>query len=171
MEIRPAQATETAGLKEFILSHGINSWNYLSDEELSHHLEALRSGEVLAFVAEEEDRIVGVATCGVGHRFGHYKDDADSGSMHGIISEVVVAEEWCRRGIGTELMRHCCIQLRAKDITRIYVERHEENKASAGMMAKAGFQVIDTFHDPDRRSCGSLNTSVSRFDWTHPNTP
>lgn len=168
MEIRSAQATEIAALKEFIFLHGVNPWNYLSDDELSSHLDAIRAAEVIALVAEEDGRMLGVATCGTGRRFDRYEDDPSSAVLHGIVSEVVVAQEWCSRGIGTELLRQCTIRLRAEGITRIYVERHEENKASAGMMTKAGFQVIDTFHDPDRRSSGSLQTSVSRFVWTHP---
>jgi len=32
------------------------------------------------------------------------------------------------------------------------------------MMRKAGFQVIDTFHDPDKRSSGSRKTAILQYN-------
>ena len=69
------------------------------------------------------------------------------------------------QGIGSRLLEECKERLRALGAERIYVERHEENRASAGMMRKAGFEIIDTFFDPDRRPTGSRNTVVSRFEF------
>jgi hypothetical protein len=43
---------------------------------------------------------------------------------------------------------------------KVYIERHEENLASAGMMRKASFKLVGTFYDPQKRTAGSRNTSV-----------
>jgi hypothetical protein len=45
----------------------------------------------------------------------------------------------------------------------VFIERHEENPGSAGMMSKAGFVEIDTCHDPARRALGSRRTTVCRL--------
>lgn len=42
----------------------------------------------------------------------------------------------------------------------IYIERHEENLASAGMMYKLGFDIVETFYDPEKRDHGSRNTAI-----------
>jgi len=53
--------------------------------------------------------------------------------------------------------------LQKKGFTRVYAHRHEENAASARMLEKAGFEIVDTFYDPERRPYGSRNTTVCRF--------
>ena len=65
--------------------------------------------------------------------------------------------------LGTRLLKAAVSRLLQMGLTEIYVERHEENEGSAGMMRKAGFVVIDVFDDPRRRDVGSRRTSVSRY--------
>lgn len=42
----------------------------------------------------------------------------------------------------------------------VFIERHEENAGSAGMMRKAGFREVRTFNDPERRATGSRRTTL-----------
>ena len=51
----------------------------------------------------------------------------------------------------------------ARGLHAVYIDRHEENAASAGMMRKAGFTVIDTFDEPAKRPHGSGRTTVCRI--------
>ncbi|HLD85672.1 MAG TPA: hypothetical protein VI968_03890 [archaeon] len=48
-------------------------------------------------------------------------------------------------------------------IKRVYAMRHEENGASARLMEKLGFEIIDTFNDPVKRHSGSRRTAVCRL--------
>ena len=158
--IRLAKGNEIDAIREFIFAHGVNEWNYLAEDELDPHLAGIGNGETIGLVAEEDGRVVGIATCGQTDEFAGYDSDQES---RGYVSEVVVAKDRCGRGIGTLLLNECKRVLRERGMTVIYVERHEENAASAGMMRKAGFQVMEVFDDLARRSTGSRRTAVSRF--------
>jgi len=51
----------------------------------------------------------------------------------------------------------------------VFIDRHEENLASAGMMRAAGFVEIDTYADPRRRPHGSGRTTVCCFSFADRN--
>ncbi len=51
-------------------------------------------------------------------------------------------------------------QLADEGIEDVYIDRHEENLASAGMMRKAGFVELETYADPARRPNGSGRSTV-----------
>jgi L-amino acid N-acyltransferase YncA len=53
--------------------------------------------------------------------------------------------------------------LAAQGLKDVYIDRHEENAASAGMMRKGGFVEVDTFAEPARRPHGSGRTTVCRL--------
>ena len=53
---------------------------------------------------------------------------------------------------------------RKRDLKEVFIERHEENLASAGMMRKAAFSHVETFHDPAKRTSGSRNSSILKVD-------
>jgi ribosomal protein S18 acetylase RimI-like enzyme len=85
------------------------------------------------------------------------------GLPHGYICEVVVHRQFQGGGLGTALLREAITCLIEQGFREIYIERHEENAASAGMMRNAGFMEIATFHDPARRKHGSRCTTVCRI--------
>ena len=151
-------------MKEFLFDHGANPWNYLPKPEIARHLQAIASGKTIGVVAEMDGQLAGFATCGQTSAFSRYEDSASPNARHGHISEAVVAPETRGKGIGAALLQQCVRQLAKAGITTVYVERHEENKASAAMMRKAGFEIIDTFPDHARRTNGSRRTAVSRYE-------
>ncbi|MGO2511141.1 GNAT family N-acetyltransferase [Marinomonas polaris] len=76
------------------------------------------------------------------------------------IGDVVVSSAYSGQGIATKLLECCIEKSKEKRATVVLIERHEENLASAGMMRKAGFKVVETFYDPTKRSAGSRKTSI-----------
>ena len=76
------------------------------------------------------------------------------------INDVVVAKELAGQGLGTKLLLECSLIAKESHFDNVYIERHEENLASAGMMKKAGFELVETIHDPAKRFSGSRNTSI-----------
>ena len=79
------------------------------------------------------------------------------------VGEAVVHRAHRGRGLGSRLLTAAVERMRAMGLREIYIERHEDNEGSAGMMRKAGFEVIDVYDDPRRRVVGSGRTSVSRL--------
>lgn len=75
----------------------------------------------------------------------------------------VVAKSFAGQGLGSRLLTEACNKLRDMRKQRIYVDRHEENLASVGMMRKSGFVEIDTYEDLARRSVASRRTTVSCY--------
>ena len=65
------------------------------------------------------------------------------------------------QGLGSRLLGESVKFLAEQGVQDIYIDRHEENAASAGMMRKAGFVELDTFPDPARRPSGSGRTTLS----------
>ncbi len=83
------------------------------------------------------------------------------------------AKRWCvliRRGgvWARALLKQALALLAAQGVYTVYIDRHEENAASAGMMRKAGFVEIDTFAEPARRPHGSGRTTVCRVQTSPP---
>ncbi|MDP1938344.1 MAG: hypothetical protein Q8K91_14150, partial [Hylemonella sp.] len=64
--------------------------------------------------------------------------------------------------LGTTLLEKVIDRLTVTGACEVYIDRHEENAASAGMMRKTGFVEIDTFAEPVRRPHGSRRTTVCR---------
>ena len=83
--------------------------------------------------------------------------------MHGYVSEAVVHRDYAGKGLGSHLLKAALEDLRAQGMQEVYIDRHEENLASAGMMRKSGFQEVETYANPQRRTTGSGRTTVCRW--------
>ena len=160
---RMATADDVEAMKLLVFEHGPNEWNYLPQEEVSSHLEGIRAGESHGCLAFLGERLIGLVTFEICDSFARYEPASENGKRHGCVVEGVVDREFVGEGVGSRLTEMCKQAFRDLGITRIYVERHAENQASAGAMRKAGFVEVETFYDPERRQSGSRETTVSRF--------
>jgi ribosomal protein S18 acetylase RimI-like enzyme len=77
----------------------------------------------------------------------------------------VVRRERTGQGLGTRLLREALAALSSMGVDAVFIDRHEENIASAGMMRRAGFMELETYADPRRRPNGSGRTTVCRFSF------
>jgi L-amino acid N-acyltransferase YncA len=69
------------------------------------------------------------------------------------------------QGLGTRLLREALASLSSRGVSSVFIDRHEENLASAGMMRRAGFVEVDTYADFQRRPHGSGRTTVCCFSF------
>lgn len=123
---------------------------------LSH---SLSDGEVRAVLAERDDRLLGFASFRRTEDFAHYQPQrADAPRAY--ICEAVVHPAAAGQGLGSALLEAVLAQLADEGIEDVYIDRHEENLASAGMMRKAGFVELETYADPARRPNGSGRSTV-----------
>lgn len=163
MTVRLAEAADIPAMKVFIFEHGSNQWNYLPEAEVGMHLAGIAEGKVQAVVAEASGKLAGFVTFMRAQSMARYRPQDSVAHQHGYICEAVVHRECAGKGWGSTLLRAAIEELGRQGFKEIYIERHEENQASAGMMRKAGFVEIDTFDDPERRSSGSRRTTVCRL--------
>ncbi len=161
--IREATEGDISQIEKFILEHGPNEWNYLPPEPLRNHLEKIRDGEVRAVIAKTRGQIIGVITLEVTYDYEKYKSNSENRDACGYIAEAVVHRDHAGKGIGTELINEAIKHFREASIREVFAIRHEGNIPSAGMMRKAGMEVVDTFYDPDKRPTGSRQTTVCRL--------
>lgn len=170
-EIRRAQAQDIAGLCALIFAHGPNPWNHLPEAEVRVHLQGIADGSVQAVLAERggqrDGELLGFVSYQLSRYFQRYQPVARSASEHGYICEAVVHRDMAGQGLGSRLLRQAVGKLAEQGIVDIYIDRHEQNAASAGMMRKAGFVEIETYADPARRPHGSGRTTVCRLQ-VHP---
>jgi L-amino acid N-acyltransferase YncA len=80
------------------------------------------------------------------------------------VGDVVVSSHHTGKGIATKLLKECILEAKVHHARKVLIERHEENLASVGMMRKAGFEIVDTFYDPEKRSAGSQKSVILSFD-------
>lgn len=161
--IRPATTDDVAGMHAFIFEHGQNQWNFLPPDVVEAHLGAIDSGRTRAVIAESNGTLLGFVTFLVGRSMARYQSREHVGYPHGYVCEAVVHRDHAGKGLGSRLLKEAIGQLAGDGLKEIYIERHEENLASAGMMRKAGFIEVATVDDPQRRSSGSQRTSVCRI--------
>ncbi|PSV47547.1 GNAT family N-acetyltransferase [Photobacterium indicum] len=148
-------------MRALLLRDGANDWNYITEESISNQFTLIDEGRASVALAEvEEGEIIGFAVIIHNDAFPvklvKYTDSSDIA----YIKEVVVSKSHSGKGLGSKLLQECVLIARNQNASNVFIERHEENAASAGMMRKAGFEIIDTFYDPKKRSAGSRNTSV-----------
>ncbi len=161
MKIHSRQLDETdlQAMRELLLKEGPNEWNYITDESIDHQFQLIKQGKALAVIAEETS-IVGFAVLIIKEaspsKLSKYSVLLDIA----YINDVVVASSQSGKGLGSQLLKESIKLAGNEKCTNVYIERHEENLASAGMMRKAGFELVETFHDPNKRTTGSRNTSV-----------
>ncbi len=99
--------------------------------------------------------------------FERYQPEARRGQLYAYICEAVIHRDMAGQGLGSRLLRQVVSLLAEQGVHDIYIDRHEENAASAGMMRKAGFVELESYADPQRRPYGSGRTTVCRLQ-VHP---
>ena len=150
-----------SNMRSLLLRDGVNDWNYITEDSIATQFALIDEGKASVVLAEVEDgEIIGFAVvihCDVfPAKLEKYTDFSDIA----YIKEVVVSKSYSGKGLGSKLLQECVLIARSRNASNVFVERHEENAASAGMMRKAGFEIIDTFYDPEKRTAGSRNTAV-----------
>ncbi|MDK2595366.1 GNAT family N-acetyltransferase [Pseudoalteromonas obscura] len=157
---RKANLSELPNLKTLLWKHGPNEWNYLTPAGVDDEFALIECARADAVVALEADEIVGMAVLIDGTSSPDYLNKYANLEHMSFIGDVVVSAEHSGKGIATQLLNHCLDLAKNKGAKSVLIERHEENLASAGMMKKAGFSIVDTFHDPQKRSAGSQNSVI-----------
>jgi ribosomal protein S18 acetylase RimI-like enzyme len=158
-----ARAEQLPAVQTFILDHGANVWNWLPADGITQHLRDIAAGQAHGLLALDGTELVGAVTFCTTHTFARYQNLKRQHALHGYICEAVVRRDQVGRGLGAQLLVHAVAVLRDQGLQEIYVDRHEENAASAGMMRKAGFAEIDSYAEPARRPHGSGRTTVCRM--------
>lgn len=156
---RPLQIADFEQIKKILYRDGLNDWNYLTAESVEAQFQLIREGTALAVLAET-DEIIGFAILifkqACPEKLCQYADL----STLAYINDVAVNALYRGQGIGSRLLNKSIEIARHAQCDQVFIERHEENLASAGMMRKAAFSVVDTFYDPQRRTVGSRNTAL-----------
>ncbi len=163
LALRNALSTDVPVMRTFIFEHGANQWNFLPEDGVAAHLADIENGATQAVLGILDGELAGFVTFMASSALSRYQTGAGKESGHGYICEAVVHRAHAGKGIGMRLLQEAVAQLAAQGFKEIFIERHEENLASAGMMRKAGFVEIDVFDDPERRVSGSRRTSVCKF--------
>ena len=181
-----AQISETAGaglvivragpghldaLTDLIFDHGANVWNFLPEDGIRQHLAHVVTGRDHGVLALQEGQLLGAVTFGLSTDFDRYLPGHARGTPQGYVSEAVVRRDRTGQGLGTRLLREALTRLSTMAVHAVFIDRHEENLASAGMMRKAGFVEVETYVDPRRRPHGSGRTTVCRFNFADETGP
>ncbi len=161
MPIRLAVADDIPALIAFLYEHGVNQWNHLPEGPIRAHLGKIATGAAHAVLVEDAGQLLGFVSFDLGTDMARYQPDDRKAALCGIIHEAVVHRDQAGRGLGSQLLSAAVERLAELGYREVYVGRHDENAASAGMMRKAGFDVIDVYDDP-RRTCGNRKTAISR---------
>ncbi|WP_409418659.1 N-acetyltransferase family protein [Marinomonas sp. RS-M-Aa-14] len=160
---RPAAVEELADVKALLWDQGPNKWNYLTEESVETEFALVEQGSAMVMVAVDNEQIVGFAVLMDGEVSPDYLAKYYALDDICYIGDVVVSSAYSGQGIATKLLECCIESSKEKRASVVLIERHEENLASAGMMRKAGFQVVDTFSDPGKRSVGSRKTAILEY--------
>ena len=147
-------------LRALIFDDGANIWNYLPEDGIGEHLEDISQGRAYGVLVLEQGQLIGAVTFGLSTDFDDYLPPQARGTPQGYVSEAVVRRDRVGQGLGTRLLREALAQLEKLGADVVFIDRHEENLASAGMMRAAGFVEIETYADPRRRPHGSGRTTV-----------
>jgi GNAT superfamily N-acetyltransferase len=146
-------------MKNLLFRDGPNDWNYITDESVEQQFELIKHGKAVAVIAEESE-INGFAILIFKEACPSELSQYSNLSTMAYINDVVVNKNYNGKGIGSTLLKTAIKLAKKEQCKKVYIERHEENLASAGMMRKASFNIVDTFYDPNKRTTGSRNTSV-----------
>ena len=158
----PAELQHLRPLHAFIFEQGANEWNWLPVAGIEHHMRDIAAEEAGALLAMNGDEMLGAVTFCSTEDFARYQSPGRKAAPHGYICEVVVRRDQTGRGLGAHLLEQAVLALQAGVLQEIYIDRHEENAPSAGMMRKAGFVELESYADPERRPNGSGRTTVCR---------
>lgn len=162
MDYRKAVAADIDEMAALLLTEGVNEWNYLPEKKIKQHLRGIADGTTQAFLAQD-GQVIGFVSYNVGIIWPHYQPINLKHAQHGYLAEAVTHHDYRGRNIGPDLAQMAIDDMASSGIRRIYAMRHEENRASARLMEKLGFEIIDTFDDPAKRQSGSRRTTVCRL--------
>ena len=160
-----ARAEHMPALQALIFEHGANVWNYLPEGGIRAHLDDIAQGRAHGVLALQDGHILGAVTYCLNTDFDRYLIAPLRGTPQGYVSEAVVRRDRVGQGLGTRLLCQALAALATMGVQSVFIDRHEENLASAGMMCRAGFVEVDTYADPWRRSHGSGRTTVCCFSF------
>ena len=160
LSVVAARAEHLPALQALIFEHGANVWNYLPEDGIREHLDDIAQGRDYGVLALQDGHLLGAVTFGLSTDFDRYLPPHTRGTPQGYVSEAVVRRDWVGQGLGTRLLREALASLSSRGVSSVFIDRHEENLASAGMMRRAGFVEIDTYADPRRHPHGSGRTTV-----------
>lgn len=160
---RMATAQDVEALAACLFEHGPNPWNYLPEGPVRAHLAEIGTGRIEAMIAEADGGGVAgfISYQPLSGEFFRYQ--AEGRLAHAYVCEAVVNSEFAGRGLGAQLLRAVVQDIRNRGVDDIYIDRHADNAASAGMMRKAGFVEVETYDDPARRPNGTQRTTVCRL--------
>jgi GNAT superfamily N-acetyltransferase len=157
---RRAIASELKDLKSFLFEHGTNPWNYLPLDGVDKEFDIVSKGAASIIVAVDNARLLGFAIFyhpnSLPSQYLQYTESKPTI----YIAEAVVHKDYTGQGIGYHLLRSIIDQAADFNASLLLIDRHEENMASAGMMRKAGFELLTIYNDPKRRHYGSCNTAI-----------
>jgi len=156
---REIDDTDFEQMHTLLLKDGPNDWNYITEESIALQFQLIRNKQATAVLAEENG-IHGFSVLVFKQACPAKLSKYDELCSIAYINDVVVSSDHSGKGIGSKLLQESINLARIEKCKRVYVERHEENLASAGMMRKAGFELVETFLDREKRSSGSRNTSI-----------
>jgi ribosomal protein S18 acetylase RimI-like enzyme len=168
LEFVEATAQHLPDLLDLILTQGPNEWNWLPLDGVHAHVDDIAHGRARAVLALDHGQLVGAVTFCFTLDFSRYQSPAEAQAEQGYVCEAVVRADQAGRGLGTALLKKAVVLMAEQGVDTVYIDRHEENAASAGMMRKAGFVEIDTFAEPARRPHGSGRTTVCRVQTSPP---
>ena len=162
--LRTATADDVSEMRSLLEEHGPNDWNYLPEEGVTRELTDVVEGNAVALIADLDNQVVGFAIMYPRfNRFPEYTDPETPLENIGYIGDVVVHKGHAGKGIGTNIIEEAKMILSNYGISKIYIDCHEENAASRGMVKKACFAEVALYFDSERRSVGSCRTWVGLF--------
>lgn len=165
------RAEHLPALQALIFDHGTNIWNYLPEDGIREHLDDIAQGRAQGLLALQDGKILGAVTYCLNTDFDRYLPPQTRGTPQGYVCEAVVRRDCAGQGLGTQLLREVLAALSTMGAQVVFIDRHEENRASAGMMRRAGFVEIDTFAQLWRRPHGSGRTTVCSFSFADESGP
>jgi GNAT superfamily N-acetyltransferase len=165
LQIVRAGPAHLAALTDLVFDHGANVWNYLPEDAIREHLDQVVHGRDHGVLALQDGQLLGAVTFGLSTDFYAYLPAHSRSTPQGYVSEAVVRRDRTGQGLGTRLLREALAVLSTLGVDVVFIDRHEENRASAGMMRRAGFVELETYADPRRRPHGSGRTTVCRFSF------
>ena len=159
VDSRKLEESDYADMRALLSKEGPNEWNYITDQSIDNQFSLIEKGKAVAVLAEENE-IVGFSVLIFRESCPKKLKKYVALSQIAYINDVVVSQAQGGKGLGCRLLLEAVSLAGEEGCNQVYIERHEENAASAGMMQKAGFDEVETFYDPDKRSSGSRNTTV-----------
>lgn len=159
-QYRLAAAGDVDALRQLIMEHGPNPWNWLPADGVEESLRQVAAGEAWAALFERDGLLGAAILYRMQDRFPQYRPNGVAAEAAGYIMEAVVRQDQAGQGLGSLLLQQACDDLAERGARWVAADRHEENAASGGMMRKAGFAELASFDDWERRAGGSRRSTV-----------